>query len=151
MKHIKTFETFNTQLHDLEKLNEGWKEWLAAGLITLGAVGGVYKLDKDSEEALQKKQDYAKELCKTLDKMDEKDVKGMIPVGYFSAGDSGSHWNDIEHYKGLGLKQDNYQDTLSTVKDVIKQNPSWFGITKDGKVTPLDSKGNPTTHIDMGI
>jgi hypothetical protein len=133
MKHIQTYEKFNTLSNkDLDQLNEGWKEWLAAGLITLSSIAGVYKLNKDSEDSIMKKSSYSTELCKTLDKMDKKDVKDMMDIGV----KTGSPLNP-EFHEFKGSKYADYSDTLSSVKKKIQENPYSYGISKDGKVVPL--------------
>lgn len=127
MKYIKTYETYNT-IPDSEKLNEGWKEWLAAGLLTLSSVAGVYKLNKDSQEAAKHKKEYTEKLCKSLDDMKKDDVKGLKDIGVKTGGD---------FYEFKGLKSDTYSDTLSMVKQQIQENPFMYGVDKDGNVVQL--------------
>ena len=129
MKYIQTYETYNTISNgDSEKLNEGWKEWLAAGLLTLSSVAGVYKLNKDSQEAAEHKKEYAVKLCKSLDNMEKDDVKDLKDIGVKTGG---------EFYEFKGLKSDDYSDTLSMVKKQIQENPFMYGVDKDGKVVQL--------------
>ena len=131
MKYIKTYETYNTIFdEDSEKLNEGWKHWLAAGLLTLSSIAGVYKLNKDSQEAFKHKKEYTEKLCKSLDDMKKDDVKGLKDIGVRTL--------DGEFYEFKGLKSDTYSDTLSMVKQQIQENPFIYGVDKDGNVVLLN-------------
>ena len=159
MKYIQKYERFNTVSNkDLEQLNEGWKEWLAGGLIALSSIAGVYKLNKDSveksKESRKIEQAYSDKLSKALDGMDKEDVKDLPEVWNQTGGaNPDGIGNDMDlHYYPFAKDtestpkwaREDYSDTLSSVKELVKKHPYFFGVTKDGKVIVLDTPGQDT-------
>lgn len=63
-----------SQLNE-ENIEEGFKEWVLAGLITLGTIGGgikVYQMDKEAEADRKAQTEYYDNiLSKSLDKMSD--------------------------------------------------------------------------------
>lgn len=113
-----------------EELNEGLKDWLVGGLITLTAIGGigkVYKMNQQQEEDKKSQQEYYNNvLSKGLDKMSEDDLENLgIKIN--------------SKTKALSLRDDKTPEELHKIfktyaDNYIKTNPQEFAIGLDGSI-----------------
>lgn len=156
MKYIKTFE--NHRNENLDLIEEGWKEWLAAGLITLSSIGGVYKINQDKVENTRQGIELVSKTSNMFHKMSTKEKSDLIlklaekhkevdanaalntaEMGYDDAGklttnpDAGSR---SEQQKKID--DESYDDQLNTaIESIMKDHPGFFGITHTGKIMAL--------------
>lgn len=166
MRYIKTFESYNAELNS-ELIEEGWKEWLSAGLIALSSITGFYKLDQAAKEDEVAKTEYSSQINKTIDNMDEESVYNLItdfnssehgmtdpaiqtgdgferPYGTDAdRNDKGDfHTADdlfsADFYGNDSIaKAEKLKFYKTNLKDKVKQDPSNFLISKDGKTVKL--------------
>ena len=54
-----TIDKFDESKLDTDLIEEGWKEWLAAGLIAASTIGGVYKFNQDKKTTVSKMAKHA--------------------------------------------------------------------------------------------
>jgi len=166
MKYIKTFESYNAELNS-ELIEEGWKEWLSAGLIALSSITGFYKLDQAAKEEEATKTEYATQINKTIDNMDEESVYKLITD--FNSSEHGMTEPEINTGSGFerpyGTEEDRNDkgefhtaddlfskdiygnDSIASarkldfyktnLKNQVKKDPSDFLISKDGKTVKL--------------
>ena len=156
MKYIKTFE--NHRNENLDLIEEGWKEWLAAGLINLSSIGGVYKINQDKVENTRQGIELVSKTSNMFHKMSTKEKSDLIlklaekhkevdanaalntaEMGYDDAGklttnpDAGSR---SEQQKKID--DESYDDQLNTaIESIMKDHPGFFGITHTGKIMAL--------------
>jgi hypothetical protein len=121
-----------SQLNE-ENLDEGFKEWVLAGLIALGTIAGgikVYQMDKEAEANKAAQTEYYENiLSKSLDKMDDnqkRDLGGIINIKTKKfALAPGSDITSAQFSKTLA----NYAD------DYIKNHPNEFSVdAQDGSL-----------------
>ena len=168
MKYIKTFENYKPES---ELIEEGWKEWLAGGLIALSSVAGFYKLDQEAQEDTRAKVEYSTQINKTIDNMDEESVYNLITD--FNSSDHGltdpnidtgddferPYGTDDDHHdKGDFRTSDDFFGTDSTgqankveflknnLKKKVQEDPSSFLISKDGKTVKLSPELQNTVN-----
>jgi len=118
---------------DKENLDEGFKEWILAGLITLSTIAGgikVYQMDKEAEADKAAQTEYYENILgKSLNKMDDtqkSDLGNMINTKTKKlALAPNSDITSIQFSKTLA----NYAD------DYIKNHPNEFSVdAKDGSL-----------------
>ena len=117
-------------LSEQEQLEEGWKDWVLGGLLTLSTLGGgakLYQLDQQAQQDRAKQTEYVqKVLDPILGKMSNSD---LLKLGV-----------EINHKTGkFATSGDETADQLdyrytNYAKDYVRANPSMFGITADGQV-----------------
>lgn len=122
-----------SQLNEEDIMQEGLKDWVLAGLITLGTIAGgtkVYQMDKEYEADKKAQAEYYDNiLSKAFDKMTDEQKS-----------DLGRTINDKT--KDLVYGQDNfpsqemwYKLEKSYAKDYVKAHPNEFSISaKDGLI-----------------
>ncbi len=117
-------------LSEQEQLEEGWKDWVLGGLLTLSTLGGgakLYQMDKQAQADRAKQTEYVqKVLDPLLGRMSDSDLLELgveinQKTGKFAT--SGDETADQ-----LDYRYTNY------AKDFVRANPSLFGITADGQV-----------------
>jgi hypothetical protein len=123
----------NESYLDEENLEEGFKEWVLAGLITLGTIGGgtkVYQMDKEAQMDKKAQIEYYENvLGKSLDKMDDtqkSDLGDMINAKTKKLAISpNSNMSSEDFSKALA----NYADSY------IKNHPNEFSVdAQDGSL-----------------
>ena len=147
MKYIKTFESYNSELNS-ELIEEGWKEWLTAGLITLSSIAGFYKLDKNLEQNDKARKEYAIKVDKAIDNMSEDQIKQLI--NDFNSSDHGitdpninigGHIGDDGKFHSGDESFDSKEEYIEFLKheltDKANEKPEDFLISKDGKTVRL--------------
>ena len=117
-------------LSEQEQLEEGWKDWVLGGLLTLSTVGGgakLYQLNQDHNQDRAKQTEYVqKVLDPILGKMSDQQ---LVSLGL-----------EIDSHTGkFSLSGNETQEQLDYLfsnyaKDFVHANPSLFGITADGQV-----------------
>lgn len=146
-------------INEIEIIEETWKEWVTAGLLTLSSIAGFYKLDKNAEENTQ----LINQIETTVDKMKPDQIYDLV-----------DDYNSTEHgvttpsidigVRGSSVKDvTNLEDTFgkdsiaggktyvidiikNNLKNQIKRNPEQFLISKDGKTVKL----NPELEKTIG-
>jgi hypothetical protein len=116
-----------------EMLEEGFKEWLLAGLITLGTIAGgtkVYQMDKEAEADKAAQTEYYENILgKSLDKMDDtqKSELGDIING---------KTKKLSLAPGSSMSSSDFSKALSNYADsYVKNHPSEFSVdAKDGSL-----------------
>jgi len=136
-------------LNETEIIEEGWKEWLIGGILTLSALGGFYKLNEKSVENEKVKTEYANGVNKIIDKMTDKDlidlVKKYNEIGVTTIGTDTQDNVDIPGNSLFTKLQDKSQLESPSLeglkKDIeskVKENPEWFLVKKDGTTVTLN-------------
>ena len=157
MKYIKTFE--NHRNENLDLIEEGWQQWLAAGLITLSSIGGVYKINQDKVEntkqgielvnktsnmfhkmSTKEKSDLILTLSKKHKEVDANAALNTAEMGYDDSGTklttNPDAINRSEEQKKID--DESYDDQLNTaIESIMKDHPGFFGITHTGKIMAL--------------
>jgi hypothetical protein len=114
-----------SQLNE-ENLDEGFKEWILAGLITLGTIAGgtkVYQMDKEAEtDKAAQTEYYENVLSKSLDKMDDTQKSDLGDIINAKTKKlvlaPGSNMSSEDFSKALANYADNY----------IKSHPNEFSV-----------------------
>ena len=137
-----TIDKFDESKLDTDLIEEGWKEWLAAGLIAASTIGGVYKFnqdkiqnDKAGTELIQK----SKSILDTMSNQEKKElIQSLVDKGKITQLQSGLHLvgsdfgdNKISH----DSSDSSFMDDL--VEKAMQSQPGWFGVTKDGKIVAI--------------
>jgi hypothetical protein len=136
-------------LNETEIIEEGWKEWLIGGILTLSALGGFYKLNEKSVENEKVKTEYANGVNKIIDKMTDKDLidlaKKYNEIGVTTIGTDTQDNVDIPGNSLFTKLQDKSQLESPSLeglkKDIeskVKENPEWFLVKKDGTTVTLN-------------
>jgi hypothetical protein len=124
-------------LHD-ETLEEGWKNWLIGGLITLstlGGVGKVYQMDQQAKADRAKQVEYYNNvLSKEVTKMSEDDL--------FKLGADINDKTNALMYSSEMAKEPNFQENfekamIGYARDYIKAHPNEFAVGVDGGIYAL--------------
>lgn len=117
MKWVKSYESFKKE----EKLEEGVKEWLLAGLITLSSLAGISQTKQNSI-------DYNPDKIEAAMTIQDKIEKGDSSIiDLFNKADIEMNKKNLEDLKGVDLKKDNVKlDVFQTqnmflVKNKLKQ------------------------------
>ena len=117
-------------LSEQEQLEEGWKDWVLGGLLTLSTLGGgakLYQLDKQAEQDRAKQTEYVqKVLDPVLGKMNTTQLAEL-----------GAEINNHTHKFALNGSEtpDQLDDMFSNyAKSYVHANPAMFGVTADGQV-----------------
>ena len=125
------YRMFVEAIHD-ETLEEGWKNWLMGGLITLstlGGVGKVYQMDQQAKADRAKQVEYYENiLSKEIDKLSDNDLTFM-----------GYDINKITHDRALApnskLTPQEVSDAMASyAKDYMKARPSEFSVGQNGGI-----------------
>jgi hypothetical protein len=122
-----------SQLNQEEMIDEGFKEWLLAGLITLGTIGGgmkVYQMDKEAETDRKAQIEYYENiLSKSLEKMTDEEKS-----------DLGSEINQKTKKLAISPSSDMSAEEFSSVlsryaDDYIKSHANEFSVSaQDGSL-----------------
>jgi hypothetical protein len=125
-----TESEYKSKLSEDETLEEGWKDWVLGGLLTLSTlagVGKVYQMDKQAENDKSKQIEYYdKVVNKELTKMNDDDLLDLGAKIAEKTGDmKGNSGADSDTYKKMMIQY---------AKDYIKNNPDQFAIGVDGGV-----------------
>jgi hypothetical protein len=115
-----------------DELDEGWKEWLLGGLITLSTlagVGKVYQMEKEAETDRKAQVEYYHNILeKELDKMSDND-KEML----------GYKINEKTRDLAFGDEQmrtmtdEDWEYTMSRYAEkYIRSHPNQFSVATDG-------------------
>ena len=124
-------------LHN-ETLEEGWKNWLIGGLITLstlGGVGKVYQMDQQAKADRAKQTEYYNNvLSKEVTKMSEDDL--------FKLGADINNKTNALMYSSEMAKEPNFQENfekamIGYARDYIKAHPNEFAVGVDGGIYAL--------------
>ena len=147
-------------INESEIIEEGWKEWIAAGLLTLSGIAGFYKLDKNAEENTR----LINQIETTIDKMTPDQIYDLVDDynsterGVTSTSINTGLWdtkgngdvNNLEDIFGkdsiAGGKTYVIDNIKNNLKKQIKSNPEEFLISKDGKTVKL----NPELEKTIG-
>jgi hypothetical protein len=112
-----------------QQLEEGWKDWLIGGLITLTTLAGgakVYQLSKDKQaDAKAKTEYYQNILAKTVNDYDKSNLASL-----------GMDIN--QKTKELSIQQGNTAEQNQVIfsryaEQYMKKHPEQFSISQDGK------------------
>jgi hypothetical protein len=114
------------------ELDEGWKEWLLGGLITLSTlagVGKVYQMEKEAETDRRAQVEYYHNILeKELDKMSDSDKENL---GYII--------NEKTHDLAFGDEQmrtmtdEDWEYTMSRYAEkYVRSHPNQFSVATDG-------------------
>lgn len=119
-------------LAEQEQLEEGWKDWVLGGLLTISTLAGGTKLYQLDQQAQQDKAKQTEYLQKVIDP-----VLGKMSDEQKS--DLGAEINDKTHKYALApgsdISPEQFSRTLGRyAEDYVKANPSYFGVTADGQV-----------------
>jgi len=151
---IESFaKTFNkikrideNELDEKNIIEEGWKQWLASGLITLSTVAGVYKFNQNEIKNNKEGIELVQQSKNILDKMSLDDKKELIQTlvdkGRISQLQSGLHLVGVNNDKNYVDNIDSHNradDSFITdkIQEAMQSNPGWFGITAQGKIVAL--------------
>lgn len=117
MKWVKSYESFRNE----EKLDEGAKEWLLAGLMTLASLAGISQTKQNSI-------DYNPDKIEAAMTIQDKIEKGDSSIiDLFNKADIEMNKKNLEDLKSVDLKKDNVKlDVFQTqnmflVKNKLKQ------------------------------
>jgi len=124
-------------LHD-ETLEEGWKNWLIGGLITLSTLGGIGKVYQMDQQA---KADRAKQI-EYYDNVLSKEVTKMSEDDLFKLGADINDKTNALNYSSEMAKEPNFsehfhQTIIDYAKDYIKAHPNEFAVGVDGGIYAL--------------
>jgi hypothetical protein len=126
------YRMFVEAIHD-ETLDEGWKNWLLGGLLTLSTLGGigkVYQMDQQAKADKTKQTEYYNNiLSKEVTKMSKDD---LFKLGTDIADKTGGlkHSSDIssEMFEKIAIDY---------AQDYIKAHPNEFAIGINGGIYQL--------------
>lgn len=117
-------------LSEQEQLEEGWKDWVLGGLLTLSTLAGgtkLYQLDQQAQQDRAKQTEYVqKVLDPVLGRMSTEDLARL-----------GAEINNHTHKFALNGSEtpDQLNDMFSNyAKAYVSSSPSIFGVTADGQV-----------------
>lgn len=114
-----------------QQLEEGWKEWLLGGLITLSAAGGIGKVVQMNRDAVEDKQKtemyYDKVLAKAVQASDSKDLVTLA-----------NQLIDAKKLERPVFQQGNTAEQNNTIlsrsaENYMRKNPQEFSVSLDGK------------------
>jgi hypothetical protein len=145
-------------LSEGEILNEGWKDWLVAGLLVATAAGGYYKFNKseiDKEHARTELYNKIKPAADKTSSSERSDILwklkdlGVLNVSFWPKTNSPSSTqvhmdyinknmqnassDEIEAYLNKNNAWDAASDSIN-VETVVAQHPELFGISNNGKL-----------------
>jgi len=126
------YRMFIEAIHD-ETLDEGWKNWLLGGLITLSTLGGigkVYQMDQQAKADKAKQVEYYNNvLSNEVTKMNDDDLFKLGSDISDKTGEMKGNSNaDSDTYKKMMI---NY------AKDYIKNHPNKFAVGINGGIYAL--------------
>jgi hypothetical protein len=128
------YRMFVEAIHD-ETLDEGLKNWLLGGLITLSTLGGigkVYQMDQQAKEDKAKQTEYYNNvLSKEVTKMSDDD---LFKLGTDIADKTGG----LRHSSSQNVSSEEFKEAaIDYAQKYIKANPSKFAIGIDGGIYQL--------------
>jgi len=121
-----------SQLNE-ENLDEGFKEWLLAGLITLGTIAGgtkVYQMDKEAEADKAAQTEYYENILgKSLDKMDDTQKSDLGDI-------INAKTKKLSLATGSNVSSADFSKALADyANDYVKNHPSEFSVdAQDGSL-----------------
>ena len=125
------YRMFVEAIHD-ETLEEGWKNWLMSGLITLSSLAGigkVYQMDQQSQEDRAKQVEYYNNiLSNEIDKLSDDDLSS---IGY--------DINKITHDRATSpdskLTPQEISDAMASyAKEYMRARPNEFSVGQNGGI-----------------
>ena len=125
------YRMFVEAIHD-ETLEEGWKNWLMSGLITLSTIAGigkVYQMDKQAEEDRAKRTEYYNDvLSNEIDKLSDNSLTFM---GY----DINKITRDRAVSPDSKLTPQDISDAMASyAKEYMKARPNEFSVGQNGGI-----------------
>jgi len=119
-------------LTEQEQLEEGWKDWVLGGLLTLSTLGGgakLYQMDKQAEADKAKQTEYFQKVINpVLGKMSDEQ---LLDLGDELNQKTGKY----SIAPGSSITPKEFSQTLRNyAENYIKANPQMFGVTSDGQI-----------------
>lgn len=119
-------------LSEQEQLEEGWKDWVLGGLLTLSTLAGgtkLYQMDKQAEADKAKQTEYFQKVVNpVLGKMSDEQLSD---IGYELNKRTGKY----VIAPGSTVTPEEFSETMTDyAKSYIEANPQMFGVTADGQV-----------------
>ena len=119
-------------LTEQEQLEEGWKDWVLGGLLTLSTLGGgakLYQMDKQAEADKAKQTEYLQKVIDpVLGKMSDEQKSDL-------GAEINAKTKKYALAPGSTISPEQFSKTLGRyAEDYIKAYPSYFGVTADGQV-----------------
>ena len=134
-------------------IEEGWKEWLIGGLLTLSSIGGFYKLNEKVKQDEKINAEYALVVNKVIDKMSNNDLRALgnqyNDIGRTQVGTDMEdnvnlpgtvYWSvtNQDASRTTSSDQSDYDRLKKDLKQKASENSDWFLIKKDGTTVTIN-------------